>query len=634
MLLDTVALRVDIWLDPWADPDGRAFQIVQSLIAFASGGLIGQGLGQGRPTYIPAIHTDFPFAAIAEEFGLMGSLGLVATVATLTLVGIRVALGARSPFRQLLAAGLATLLGLQAWIIIAGNGKLIPLTGVTLPFVSYGGSSLLSSFVALALLTTISRDEHLARFHTGVGPLKSIWTDMMGPIRRMSLGLLMAFVSLGIICGYWALVRRDALRARDDNPRLVEAEQRVHRGTIFDRQNVALVRSQADELGIQHRFYMTPTLPAVGYYSLKHGVGGIEARFDLLLRGLEGRSQRDRVTDELLHRQPKGRGIVLSLDAALHRDIAVLMGGAATVEGVKRSGAAVLLDIRSGEILALVSHPTYSPNTLDSDWDQLEADPAAPLLNRVTQGLYQPGGVLQLVVLAAALEAEKAELGAKVNNPSAAVIVDRLSLGCVRTPTGQTLTDAIIAACPTALVELGELLGAESLETTFHLWGLGAPPSFEIPTEAGDASVTDPRLAAIGQERLTVTPLQVALIAATIGNGGVVAPPHLVLKMEDGDGKWQPAPPMGQPVRVIDADLAKRLYSFLRPMTDRNILGHSSLALAGADGSFHSWFIGLAPGQAPRYAVVVLVERGGVDGLSVAEQIGQDALLAALAYTP
>lgn len=158
VILDTVRLRVDIWLNPWAEPEGRSFQIVQSLIALASGGLLGQGLGQGSPTYIPAIHTDFPFAAIAEEFGLLGTLGLTIAITTLALRGARAALYARTPFRQLLAAGLATLLGLQAWVIIAGSMGLIPLTGVTLPFVSYGGSSLLSSFVALALLTVVSRD--------------------------------------------------------------------------------------------------------------------------------------------------------------------------------------------------------------------------------------------------------------------------------------------------------------------------------------------------------------------------------------------------------------------------------------------------------------------------------------------
>ncbi len=623
-LLDTVALRVDIWLDPWADPGGRAFQVVQSLIAIASGGLIGQGLGQGSPTYIPAIHTDFPFAAAAEEFGMLGTLGLTAAIAALALRGTRVALNASSPFRRLLAAGLATLLGLQAWTIMAGNAKLIPLTGVTLPFVSYGGSSLLSSFIALALLTAMSQDAGSGRSRSGATqPVRPL---MAAPIRRLSLALLLAFAALAATNGYWALVRRDTLRARGDNPRLVEAEQRVPRGPILDRHGAALARSRASQGGIQQRTYLTPTVPTVGYYSLKHGVGGIEASYDRLLRGIEGRGDAERFLDELLHRQPVGRGVTLTLDAGLQKEIAARMEG--------QRGAVVLLDVSSGQILALVSQPTYDPNTLDADWEQLEADPAAPLLNRATQGLYQPGGVLQLMVLVAALEADAVSTDALLSDPAAAVMVDGRALGCVRTPDGPTWADAVAAACPAPLADLGEALGAETLGAAFHRWGLDAPPPLEIPTAGREGQVTDPRLAAVGQEALTVTPLHAALVAATLGNEGITPAASLVLKMQNPAGKWQPAKPLGQPVRVISADLAGRMRALLRPSADQRVVGHSSIALAGADRPPHAWYVGLAPAQAPRYAVAVLLEHGGADGPTRAEEIGQDTLDAALKRLP
>ncbi len=638
VLLDTVALRVDIWLNPWADPGGRAFQVVQSLIAFGSGGLFGQGLGQGSPTYIPAIHTDFPFAAIAEELGLIGTLGLTAAVAVLTLVGIRIALNARSPFRQLLAAGLATLLGLQAWIIMAGNSRLIPLTGVTLPFVSYGGSSLLSSFFALALLTAISRDEGADKLLADTAPPRSFRSVMTGPIRKVSVGLLIAFTALAAVIGYWALVRHASLQARDDNPRLVEAEQRVPRGPIFDRHGVVLARSHPTEGGIQQRVYLTPTIPAVGYYSLKHGVGGIEASGDSMLRGLEGRSSGDRFFDELLHRQPDGRGLLLTLDAGLYREILVRMEGQGDApgssEGVESIAALVLIDVASGEILTMVSQPTYDPNTLDADWEQLESDPAAPLLNRATQGLYQPGGALQLAVLAAALETDTVALTMTVNAPTRPVIVNGLSLGCTYAPDDQTLVDAVAAACPAPVADLGEQLGAASLVAAFRLWGFDTPPALEIPTEADEIDVTDPRLAAIGQETLTVTPLHLALVAATIGNGGIMPPAHLVLETEDANGDWQPVNPPGQPVRVIGSDLAERLLDGLRLSDGGQVRGHGSLALAGSDRPSHAWFLGWAPAQTPRYAVAVLLEHAGDAGLARAEQIGRDSLLLALAQDP
>ena len=168
-LFDRVRLRGDIWLDPWSDPRGNAYQIVQSLLAFASGGLFGTGVGLGHPTpYIPVVHTDFVFAAIGEEWGMLGTMGLVLVLLILVARGLRAAMHtairgavqgatrAQTLFVSLLAAGLSAMLGWQSLIIIGGTLKLIPLTGVTLPFVSYGGSSMLVSCLMVGLLVRVS----------------------------------------------------------------------------------------------------------------------------------------------------------------------------------------------------------------------------------------------------------------------------------------------------------------------------------------------------------------------------------------------------------------------------------------------------------------------------------------------
>jgi cell division protein FtsW (lipid II flippase) len=150
--------RVAVWLDPFADAQGRGYQIVQALYALASGGVLGAGLGYGYPEYIPAVHTDFAIAAIGEELGLLGSLGVVALYLLLVYRGFRVALRAPDAYLQLLAVGLTTVLGLQALVILGGTTRLIPLTGVTLPFISYGGSSLLVNFAIIGLLLRISTE--------------------------------------------------------------------------------------------------------------------------------------------------------------------------------------------------------------------------------------------------------------------------------------------------------------------------------------------------------------------------------------------------------------------------------------------------------------------------------------------
>jgi cell division protein FtsW len=155
-LFPHVAARVDIWIDPFADPANRGFQPVRGLFALARGGLFGEGLGQGLPQSIPYVHTDFVFAAVAEELGLVGAFALLALFLTFVFRGLRIAMLARDEFSALLAVGLTASLGLQTLIIVAGNLKLVPLTGITLPFVSYGGSSVLASFVMLGLLLSVS----------------------------------------------------------------------------------------------------------------------------------------------------------------------------------------------------------------------------------------------------------------------------------------------------------------------------------------------------------------------------------------------------------------------------------------------------------------------------------------------
>src|SRR6478735_4026830 len=160
-LFGHVQQRVDNWLDPFADPLGVGYQTVQALYAFARGGLLGVGLGAGLPTIsgrlpIPAVHTDYPLAALGEELGLIGLLAILGLYLVVIQRGLRIAASAHDDFRALLAAGLAFVVGVQAFIIAAGNLKVIPLTGITLPFISYGGSSLLANAVVVGLLLALS----------------------------------------------------------------------------------------------------------------------------------------------------------------------------------------------------------------------------------------------------------------------------------------------------------------------------------------------------------------------------------------------------------------------------------------------------------------------------------------------
>jgi cell division protein FtsW (lipid II flippase) len=157
-LFAVAQLRIDVWRDPWVEASGRGYQIVQGLVALANGGLLGTGLGRGHPEILPAAYTDFPFAVIGEELGFVGAAGVIGLYGLVALRGYAIAARTSHPFSTLLAAGLTTVLSFQAFIILAGNLKLLPLTGITLPFVSFGGSSLLTNFLILGLLHRISAE--------------------------------------------------------------------------------------------------------------------------------------------------------------------------------------------------------------------------------------------------------------------------------------------------------------------------------------------------------------------------------------------------------------------------------------------------------------------------------------------
>ncbi|MEF9987567.1 MAG: FtsW/RodA/SpoVE family cell cycle protein, partial [Christensenella sp.] len=153
---DHVKTRVEVWQDPWATYNDKGYQIVQGLLAIASGGLLGTGLGLGMPDVIPVGTSDYIFAAICEEFGIIIGIGVIALYLVFIIRGVLIAMDARTKFDKLLVFGATAMLSLQSFIIIGGVIKLIPLTGITMPFVSAGGSSMLSAMMQLGIIEGVA----------------------------------------------------------------------------------------------------------------------------------------------------------------------------------------------------------------------------------------------------------------------------------------------------------------------------------------------------------------------------------------------------------------------------------------------------------------------------------------------
>jgi cell division protein FtsW (lipid II flippase) len=380
LLFDVVRLRLEAWFNPWLDPSGRSFQIVQSLLAVASGGVFGRGPGLGNPGLVPVPHSDFIFAAIAEESGLVGAFGLLILLALLAVRGLDIALHAPDAFRRCLAAGLTAHLVAQSVLIIGGNLRLLPLTGVTLPFVSYGGSSLLTSFLSLLFLLQISRREDTPPY-----PLPSA-----RPYLQLG-GLLFAgLVGASLVSGWWAIVRGPDLLTRTDNVRRAIADRFVPRGTLLDRNNQPLALT-IGQPGTYIRRVLYPDLsPVLGYNSPVYGQSGLEASFDLYLRGQKGYPGLTLWWSSLQYGQPPpGLDLRTSLDLDMQRTADQLLGS--------HPGALVLLNAKSGEILAMASHPTFDANQLTEQWQTLVTDPSSPLLDRASLGRYSAGDLLQKI---------------------------------------------------------------------------------------------------------------------------------------------------------------------------------------------------------------------------------------------
>jgi len=605
-----VALRVSIWLDPWAEAQAdRAFQIRQALFALGAGGLIGQGPGWGAPNFVPVVHTDFPYVALVEEYGLIGAAAALLLIAWLVSAGLRVAQRAQTSFESLLAGGLAALLGIQTLIIVGGNIKLIPLTGVPFPFLSYGGSSLFMLGVMLGLWLNLSAPH--------VGPLDlAVHADELPSLTcsaaRLGRGLLLALFLELAITGYWSILRAEWLRTYPTNPRRVLAEQRLQRGRILDRQGLPLAENLVDTEGFAQRMYPYPAAaPVTGYATLEHGHSELEAACDAALRGEVEQDWKRQLWRDLTRQPVRGQDVAVTLDVRLQQRAQALLLG--------RRGAALLFDTHTGAILALASSPTYDPNRIVTEWETLREAADAPLLNRVTQGPAQPGGALATVLLGLTLKHElPLVLTEDITRP---VTVAQTSYACRLTPQAVTWSEVLRAQCPAPLVTLGEQLGPERLAEGLKAWGLVDPPAFELPVAGGAWHLRRENLVAesLGQGELLVTPFQLAGVVAVLGNDGVRPPLHLLRAAQAGC----PAP-AGDAPRLLSLDQA----AFLRQTWPAwgEAIGYLSEAQAGPQRTL-SWFLGLNSAQLPRYGVVVLIENPPVP--AYAAFVGQALLRAA-----
>jgi len=383
LVFDVIQLRIEAWLNPWLDPRDRSYQIIQSLIAVANGGILGRGMGLGSPGVVPVAHSDFIFTAILEEFGVAGGIALVTVLALFTIRGLTIALHAPNQYQRFLAAGLTSLIATQSILIMGGTIRLFPLTGVTLPFMSYGGTSLVVSMASALLLLIISNqaEDHSAAIE------RTRPYSLVGGI------FLFGFTAVALLGSYWGFVRSESLLKRGDNPRRAISDMYVYRGIIMDRNNTALTANSGAAGSYIRQLIYPPLSSVIGYSDPNYGQTGIEYKLDGYLRGITNNSDLTVGMTRLLYGQdPAGFDLRLSLDLPLQQVSDGLLS--------PYIGSIVLMNGGTGEILVMATSPTFDSNLLEEKWETWMVDETAPLLNRATQALYPPGSITAGIVLA------------------------------------------------------------------------------------------------------------------------------------------------------------------------------------------------------------------------------------------
>jgi peptidoglycan glycosyltransferase len=467
---------------------------------------------------------------------------------------------------------------------------------------------MLISFFALLLLCLVSHDT----VNRSAPLLRT------RPTLLIASGMLVAFGIAALVTGWWSVARGPDLLTRGDNARRALSDRYVTRGALLDR-NEQLLSQTIGTSGEYMRHYLHPRLGNIlGYSTAQFGQSGLENGLDAILRGEEFQPALTLWLDHILYGQPSpGLDIKLSLDLNLELSATQLLQD--------QRGAAVLLDASSGEILAMTSQPGFDGAKLEADWDSLIVSADSPLLNRAAQGAYPPGAALGPFLLATAnsedvLPAIPAHLTYDLNGET---------LQCSSFAEDPTVwDDLIVAGCPGPLAELGLALGEQRLLTLFTDLGFYQAPAvpLEIHTQSLPANLSTPGEAATGQGGLLVSPLQMALAAAALSNGGAVPPAQLVLAIENAEGGWRDQVSDSAPVQAL-TDVGA-LSQAQKLANDQLGIWELSVRVTDAEGENFTWYLaGSLPGTStPRVVAVLLESNNAVKATSIGRTLLLDAL--------
>jgi len=446
-------------------------------------------------------------------------------------------------------------------------------------------------------------------------------------IGRLSLFFTVLIVVLVGFTSWWSVIRADSLEENTLNRRPLLEQQQVPRGLVLANDDTKLAvneRSGRGEKKTYERSYPEGSLFSheVGYSYISRGSAGLEQFYNGVLSGTQGDLRT--FLDEIAGGPEQGDDIRTTLDPSVQQAASDALG--------VRKGAIVVLDPENGDVLAMVSKPDYDPNQVPEQFAELNRQEDSPILNRATQGGYAPGSTMKVVTAAAALDTGEYTPGSQIDGQNNKLISGAPLANFGGQEYGSvSLTDALTNSVNTVFGEIGEKLGPDTMYRYMERFGFNEKPPLDYPRGSmlasgvydedgeiiGDQDSVDIGRVAIGQERLRVTPLQMAMVAAAVGNGGRLMRPHFLDKVIGPDGRTKDNFSPQEQSRVMSEQAASDLTGMMTNVVESGsgtAAQLEGLQVAGKTGTAetgtgdNAWFIAFAPAEDPEVAIAVVVE--------------------------
>jgi len=463
--------------------------------------------------------------------------------------------------------------------------------------------------------------------------------DIARNIRKVAFWLIGLLIILFVYLSYIQVIESNFLVSHPLNRRNAEKTRHVKNGMIVDKNGEKLAYSEKNGDGFKREYpYAAITANVIGYDSFKYGKTGIESTFNNYLTGMNNQLLHIGAISHLFINNP-GNNVLLTLDAKLQETAYKELGD--------NRGAIVVMEPRTGAILAMVSKPSFNPNTLDQQWESVSTASNSPLLNRAVQGLYPPGSIIKVMMADAALTENIVDLKQTINcEGELKVPPDYILEESGHQAHGRVnLEEALAVSCNVTFGSLALKLGDTKMAKTFDRFGfkLSVGEEFqEAKSRLPDFSSLgngDLAQVGIGQSSLLVTPLRMALLASAFANNGKIMKPYMVSKITDSAGnvikefmpeEWlaPTSPQLAEMIKKMMVTVVDNGTGTGAHLSGIRIAGKTGTA-ENSQGASHAWFIGFAPADNPKIVIAVIVENAGSGG-SIAAPIAGRILAQAL----